>query len=243
LVMIPLEKQNRYWAIYQDMSPGYKHSGSIYEGLVKRHLTPKARVLDAGCGRGGVVELYAEKVRQMVGLDTDLTSLREHRCLEQLLVGSLTTMPFPGGFFDAVLCSWVVEHLEEPDAVFREMARVLNKRGHLLLLTPNAWGYPTSINRLLPAPLRRWLVRTVYGRQSKGIFPVFYRANSKGRLDAKLYRVGLRNEEFYHIGDPSYIAFNDAFFKLGVLLERVTDWPPLRPLKVHLVASYLKEER
>jgi len=55
--------------------------------------------------------------------------------------------------------------------------------------------------------------------------------------------VGLRNEEFYYVGDPSYIALNDAFFKLGVLLERLTDWSPLHPLKVHLVASYLKEER
>jgi len=241
--MIPLEKQNRYRAIYQDMNPGYEHSGSTYEGLVKRHLTPQARVLDAGCGRGGVIELYAERVGQAVGLDTDLTSLREHRCLRQLVVASLATMPFPGGFFDVVLCSWVVEHLEEPDAVFREMARVLNKRGHLLLLTPNAWSYPTLINRLIPARLRRWLVRTVYGRRSKDIFLPFYRANSKGRLDAKLHRVGLRNEKFYYVGDPSYIAFNDACFKLGVLLERLTDWPPLRPLKVHLVASYLKEER
>ncbi len=241
--MIALEQQDRYRAIYQDMRPGYKHSGSIYQGLVKRHLTPEARVLDAGCGRGGVIGLYAEKVGQAVGLDTDLTSLREHRCLKQLVVGSLATMPFPGGFFDVVLCSWVVEHLEEPDAVFPEMARVLNKGGHLLLLTPNAWSYVALINRFLPAPLRRWLVRTVYGRQSKDTFPPFYRANSKGRLDAKLHRVGLRNEEFYYVGDPSYIAFNDAFFKLGVLLERLTDWPPLRRLKVHLVASYLKEER
>ncbi|MFQ6000512.1 MAG: class I SAM-dependent methyltransferase, partial [Anaerolineae bacterium] len=133
--MIPLEKQNRYRAIYQDMNPGYKHSGSIFEGLVKRHLTPKARVLDAGCGRGGVIELYAGKVGQAVGLDTDLTSLREHRCLKQLVAGSLAAMPFPGDLFDVILCTWVVEHLEEPDAVFREMARVLNKRGHLLLLT------------------------------------------------------------------------------------------------------------
>lgn len=241
--MIPLDKQNRYRGIYQAMKPGYKHSGSIYEGLVKRHLVPQARVLDAGCGRGGVIELYAERVRQAVGLDADLTSLREHRCLNQLVVGSLATMPFPGGFFDLVLCSWVVEHLEEPEAVFREMARVLTEGGYLLLLTPNGWSHATLISRLIPAPLRRWLVRAVYGRQSKDAFPPFYRANSKGRLDAELERVGLRNKQFYYVGDPSYIAFNKALFKWGVLMERLTDWPPLRSLKVHLVASYMKEER
>jgi ubiquinone/menaquinone biosynthesis C-methylase UbiE len=241
--VIPLTKLDRYRAIYQEMNPGYKHSGSIYEGLVKRCLNPEARVLDAGCGRGGVIELYTERVRQTVGLDTDLSSLQEHRCLKQRVVGSLANMPFPGEFFDVVLCSWVVEHLEEPEAVFREMARVLKKRGYLLLLTPNAWGYVILVNRLIPAPLHRWLVRAIYGRQSKDTFPPFYRANSKGRLEMKLHQVGLRNEEFYYVGDPSYIAFNDIFFKLGVLLERLTDWPSLRPLKVHLVASYLKEER
>ena len=152
-------------------------------------------------------------------------------------------MPFPADLFDVILCSWVVEHLEEPAAVFREMARVLSKRGHLLLLTPNGRSYIALINRLIPASLRRWLVRTVYGRQSKDAFRPFYRANSKGELDAKLKQVGLRNEEFYYVGDPSYIGLNDTFFKLGVLLERLTDWPSLRRLKVHLVASYLKEER
>jgi len=241
--MMPLEKQDRYRAIYHNMKPGYKHSGYIYEVLVKSHLTPQARVLDAGCGRGGVIELYAEKVGQAVGLDTDFVSLREHRCLKQLVVGSLATMPFPRDLFDLIVCSWVVEHLEEPDAVFREMARVLKEGGHLLLLTPNAWSYVTIINRLFPAPLRSGLVRTIYGRQSKDTFPPFYRANSKGRLDGKLRLAGLKSEEFYYVGDPSYIAFNDAFFKLGVLLERLTDLPPLRPLKVHLVASYRKEKR
>gem|GEM_PF-4085560 len=43
------------------------------------------------------------------------------------------------------------------------------------------------------------------------------------------------------MGDPSYIAANDLLFKLGVLLERLTDYGPLRSLKVHLVASYVKD--
>ena len=137
--MIPLEKQNRYRAIYQDINAGYKHSGSIYEGLVKGHLTPEARVLDAGCGRGGVIELYAEKARQAVGLDTDLTSLREHRCLKQLVVGSLATMPFPGGFFDVVLCSWVVEHLEE--SLFLKVGKLIDTEGPIVISEYGKYQY------------------------------------------------------------------------------------------------------
>lgn len=47
-------------------------------------------------------------------------------------------------------------------------------------------------------------------------------------------------EKFLYVGDPSYLAFNQLFFKLGVLAERITDHSWLVPLKVHLVAAYVK---
>ncbi|MEE8163512.1 MAG: hypothetical protein V3T92_05855 [Anaerolineae bacterium] len=68
-----------------------------------------------------------------------------------------------------------------------------------------------------------------------------YRANTGRKLDEELGRAALRCEEFCYVGDPSYIAANDFLFKLGVLLERLTDYGPLRSLKVHLVASYVKD--
>lgn len=96
------------------------------------------------------------------------------------------------------------------------------------------------VNRLTPAWLQRRLASRVYGRQEKDTFPLVYRANTRRKLDEELGRAGMRSEEFYYVGDPSYIAANDFLFKLGVLLERLTDYGPLRSLKVHLVASYVK---
>jgi len=83
-------------------------------------------------------------------------------------------------------------------------------------------------------------VPKVYGRSEADTFPVAYRANTRCRLDALLGRAGLQCEEFHYIGDPSYIAFNNLLFRLGMLIERFTDLGPLRALKVHLVASYVK---
>jgi len=238
--MIPLDRQERYRDIYRSLRPGHKDSVALYAELVGRHITPHARVLDAGCGRGGVIELYWKKVKQAVGLDADLPSLREHRCLEQLVEGDLTWLPFTAACFDLILCSWLMEHLATPDVVFAELARVLSPGGHLVLVTPNAWNYVTLVQRVVPGRLQEWLARRIYGREGKDTFPLAYRANTKGSLDAKFRRVGLLNEKFHFVGDPSYIAGNDLLFRLGVWWEGISEWGPLRRTKVHLVASYVK---
>jgi SAM-dependent methyltransferase len=238
--MIPLDKQERYRDLYRSLRPGYEDSVAVYARLVGRHITPQSRVLDAGCGRGGVIELYWEKVMQAVGLDADLPSLREHRCLEQLVVGDLERLPFASACFDLILCSWIMEHLARPDAVFEELARVLQRDGHLVLLAPNAWNYVTIVQRLIPGRFQRRLTRSVYGRDDKDTFALVYRANTRRSLDSRFKEVGLVNEEFHLVGDPSYVAGNDLLFRLGVWWERFTDWGPLRNTKVHLVASYVK---
>lgn len=197
-------------------------------------------MLDAGCGRAGVIGLFRDKARLTVGLDADLASLCDNVGLHQAVLGRLTELPFAAASFDLVISSWVIEHLPEPETVFAEIARVLRWGGHFIFLTPNAWNYVVLINRLTPAWLQRRLVPRLYGRQEKDTFPVVYRANTRRKLDDKLGRAGLRCEEFHYVGDPSYIAANDLLFKMGVLLERLTDYGSLRSLKVHLVASYVK---
>ena len=48
----------------------------------------------------------------------------------------ITAMPFDDGAFDAILCSHVLEHVENDRAAMSELARVLGPDGWLLVLVP-----------------------------------------------------------------------------------------------------------
>src|SRR5205823_7335923 len=49
-------------------------------------------------------------------------------------VADLTRLPYADACFDAIVCGWVLEHLPDPRPGLRELARVLQPGGKLLLL-------------------------------------------------------------------------------------------------------------
>lgn len=233
--MLSLERQNAYRARFAVGHPGWQPSGPLYEGLVRRYAGAGASWLDVGCGRGGIVELLGGEVGLCAGIDPDLASLREHRAgLVRLSAASLERLPFAAGSFDLVSCSWVIEHLPDPPLALSEVARVLRPGGHFVFLTPNALNYVTRLNRLAPARLQRALVRRLYQRDEGDTFEVYYRANTPARLHQLLSCCGLQRVEMALVGDPSYVAFNDALFALAAWIERCL--PPA--WRVHIVGDY-----
>ena len=101
------------------------------------------RILDAGCGNGR----YSRYILQRADDDAliaafDLSQsmlkrarrdLRSGRVLQ--VAADLTRLPYPDEFFDAAVCGWVLEHLPDPAPGLRELARVLQPGGKLLLMT------------------------------------------------------------------------------------------------------------
>lgn len=237
--MLPLDRQNQYRERYKTIMPGWRTSGERYESFVRRALTsPGMRVLDVGCGAGGVMELVGKQVCLPVGIDVDLTSLLHHRDQTiRLAVADLTTLPFPDETFDLVLSSWVLEHLVEPGAAFAEIARVLRPGGHFVFMTPNARNVITMINRSVPRLLQSRLVRLFYNRSEQDTFPVVYKCNTLGTINSLAESAGLHALDIEHISDPTYLALDEWLFRLSVLIERLTP----RENAVHLVGDYVKD--
>jgi SAM-dependent methyltransferase len=119
---------------------------------VRRHLDRlpgDARVLDAGCGEGLLVQEYAGRLR-IEGIDANYRS-------DRVREGSVTALPCEDATFDDVLCLDVLEHLtfgEQPTAL-AELFRVLKPGGVALISVPNLAHLQSRIHFLLQGRLIR----------------------------------------------------------------------------------------
>ncbi|MCU0512495.1 MAG: methyltransferase domain-containing protein [Anaerolineae bacterium] len=217
---LPLERQNAYRARYARLVPGWQPATAVYEDLIRRALHDDARVLDLGCGRGGVLEQLDDVALRAIGIDPDTASLREHR-LPGLPLAAATAvdLPFAAGTFDLVICAWVLEHLPDPARTLAEVARVLRPGGAFIFLAPNRRSLPALLNRLL-RPLQSHLVPRLYGRAEVDTFPVLYRASTPADLLRLAHAAGLTLAECHVIHDPTYFAFHELLFRASVWLTR-----------------------
>lgn len=237
--MLSLDVQNSYRARYRKLRPGWRPSGELIEALVRARLTPQSRVLDLGCGRGGVVELFWHEVGFAAGIDADAASLAEHRAAGMpVLQGRGESLPFVDESFDLVVCLWVLEHLRRPDVVLREVRRVLRPGGHFIFLTPNLKHPLLRLNRVSRAlpQLQRKLVPRLYGRAEADTFPVQYRANTTAALKELASAADLEVSELRAVPDPTYVALNAALFRASVWSER---WLPAG-WGIHLVGDFAR---
>jgi 2-polyprenyl-3-methyl-5-hydroxy-6-metoxy-1,4-benzoquinol methylase len=100
------------------------------------------KVLDVGCGTGYGSSHLAESASSVTGIDLSSQALHFARARYrkpnlQYLRMNAETLNFPDGSFDFVISTENFEHLGNQEANLREMARILNDDGVLLLSTPN----------------------------------------------------------------------------------------------------------
>jgi SAM-dependent methyltransferase len=101
---------------------------------------PHGRCLNAGCGEGlysRFLESFAE-IDEIVNLDVELPRIGAGRPDPRHtdLAGSLTEIPQPDGSFDYLICTEVIEFVDDDRAVARELGRVLKPGGHALVSVP-----------------------------------------------------------------------------------------------------------
>lgn len=147
---------NDYRAFVRDHYDGYAGALTAVTGLITGHealagrlirpgafdITGCKRVLDAGCGNGRYSQFLlknADPDALVTGFDFShkmLLRARQRLKSERVthVAADLTRLPYADRSFDAVVCGWVLEHLPEPRMGLRELARVMQPGGKLLLL-------------------------------------------------------------------------------------------------------------
>jgi SAM-dependent methyltransferase len=105
-------------------------------------LTPPASVLDFGCGTGDLARYLAAQGYTPTGCDIAPAMIERARELGPgiewvSLSPYWRALPFEAASFNAVVASSVLEYLDDPGGVLRELSRVLAPGGVLLVTVPD----------------------------------------------------------------------------------------------------------
>lgn len=233
-------RYRRCQTLFDRRYPNFENAGQRYARWVGAAVGESSVLLDVGCGR---TSLAAEAIRaaaQTAGIDLSPSDLRHNDTVRWPILANAERLPFPDAHFDVIISQWVVEHFDAPEHAFREMARVLRPGGQMVVLTTNALNYIPLFSRLVPERARRFALNRLLRRPTHESHPTRYRANTGRALRRVAERAGLRLDQCDYAGNPFYLAFSLPLFRVALAYERLTDWHPLRPLKLYLLATLRK---
>jgi SAM-dependent methyltransferase len=141
----------------------YYRSAKVIAFLDKVRVPLTGRILDAGCGGGGMPLSLAEGAALVVGIDpaerfqdAGVKLGREKRLTNlHFALADGMALPFASGTFDLVLSHAVIEHVADAPLYLRECARVLRPDGRMYLSTAPYLSFAGAhLPRLkLPVPL------------------------------------------------------------------------------------------
>ena len=109
--------------------------------LIRKYMSPKASILDAGCGLGDWVCFLAHKGYLASGLDYSeniIAKLKKAYPDYEWVHGDIHQLPYDNGSFDGVISWGVIEHREQgPENALKEFYRVLKPGGVAIVTVPN----------------------------------------------------------------------------------------------------------
>jgi len=183
-----------------ETSPAFHERARVWADLIETHLRPEDHVLDAGCGPGVLACIAARRCVRVTALDASANMLAAAQ--DAAAEANAANIDFCHGRigdaallaeqrFDAILCSSVLEYVEDLGGALDWLVARLAPGGALLVSMPNGHALYRRLERLLFLLMRR---------------PLYYafvrHVPRAGEFEALLLARGLRAADLRYYAGP-----------------------------------------
>jgi len=119
---------------FKFLSPNYR--SKIYKILI--NLSEKDTVLDIGCGRGE----YHSYINNIIGFDIHINDILNLKAINKnVFLADAEKIPIKNESIQSVICINTLEYIKNIEESFKEINRVLKKKGRFIFIVDNL-DYP-----------------------------------------------------------------------------------------------------
>ncbi len=145
--------------------PTFKNRLHALLSLLCENGPATGKWLDAGCGTGTLSRRLAERCCDVIGVDASPKMIEVAKRLARSgpaadklgfhVIETIEKLDLPESTFDGIVCSSVVEYLDNPERAIGEFARLLKAGGLLLVSVPNRLSLLRLVERALNLALTK----------------------------------------------------------------------------------------
>ena len=163
------------WNQYREETQSFQIQETIDRLLAD---APSPRILEAGCG--SVSHFRFKSSSELVGIDISQEQLDRNKAISKKILGDIQTYDLSGYNFDAVICCFVLEHLDHPELAMENFVHGLARHGMLIIESPNLFSFVGLITKLAPFWFHVLVYRVLFRKklaatEGRGPFPTPFR--------------------------------------------------------------------
>lgn len=205
--------------------PEFVDGTTRFHQLLAAQIKRGSEILEIGSGPTNETTNYLSTLGRVIGADTSREVEANSALMEAHIFDGLH-LPFPAESFDVCVSNWVVEHVGNPSAHFREVSRILKDGGTYCFRTPNRWHYFVIGSQLLPFSVHLRIANKLRGLSEVEHDPylTYYRANTSARIRRLSCESSLEPLVLFGIeAEPSYGRLHPMLFYPMFFYERLVN--------------------
>lgn len=205
------DEEARSWNRNYEAGGGMLDRASRFRAALAGRIPAGATLLDYGSGTGNIAEALADAGYSVTGVDISGSMIAAARARHGSKIGfrhiaPAGPLPFASGNFDAAIASSVLEYVDDPRQILREIGRVLRPSGWLVLTVPDT-RHPlrrreARLSAIVGLPILRHLAGMTRWRRGASYIQLSKNRLTPRRWSELLQECGFAPEPLHTVDTP-----------------------------------------